>query len=104
VEPLRYLSRRRTLAGLPYRVLEALTERRLTWQLRHLRYLDSAVRAADPVHLYEHPRSEFHARQIPHLALAHLARHLQFPTASRADQLPVAAFPPYPKLQGLRPF
>lgn len=49
-------------------------------------------------------RLELHARQIPHLALAHLMRRLQFPTAFRANQLPVAALATYLKLQGLGPF
>ena len=41
--------------------------------------------------LYEYRRSVFHARQIPHLTLAHLVRRPKFPTASRANQLPAVA-------------
>lgn len=102
-ESQRHLAGRGTLTGLPNGVLEALAEWRLARQLRHLLDLDAAIRAAHPVKLHDYRRSELHAWKIANFPFTDIVRVLQFATASRAHQFPVAALPPDPQFQGLRP-
>src|ERR1039458_6768924 len=102
-ESQRHLAGRGTLTRLPNGVLEALAEWRLARQLQHLLDLDAAVRAAHPINLHHHRRTELHARKIAHFPFTHIVRVLQLATTSRTHQLPIAALPPDPQFQGLRP-
>ena len=51
----------------------------------------------------DHRCPEFHAGQVAHLAFARIVGPLQLAAASGAHQFPIAALPPDPKLQALRP-
>src|ERR1017187_4611734 len=90
-----------TLAGQPYRLFEALAERRLAGQLRYLLRLHAAVRAAHPIQLKHHRRPILRPGQIAHLPLIDVAGFAQLPPAAGTHQLPVAPLAPHPQLQGL---
>jgi len=98
----RHAPRRRTLAGLAYRILEALAEGCLARQLRHLLWLHAAARAAQqPIQLDHHCSQILEAGKIVHIPLVDLGNGAHQLAATRADQLLVSAFAPHPQPQTL---
>ena len=99
---LRHPPHRCTLASQPYRLFEALAERRLAGQLRYLLCFDAAVRAAHPIQLNYHRRPILRPGQIAHLPLIDVAGFGQLPPAAGTHQLPVAPLASHPQLRVLR--
>src|SRR5258707_5707918 len=100
----RHSAGRRTLAGLPDRILEALAERCLRGQQGHLLRFHSAVRAAHTVQLHHHCGQIFKARQIAHFPLIagyYLCCRLP---AARTDQQLIGTPSSHPQLQPLALF
>ena len=99
--PLRYLSRRRTLARLSHRILEALAVGCLARQWLDFLCLHSAVRATNSIQFDDHRRLELEARQISHFSLVDLVDVLDPPPATRTSPYPVAPLAAHPQLQCL---